>query len=1162
MFSVTSSPLRSNGVDQVPHPLLIEASAGTGKTWTLAHLATRFMLEEDCAPSNLLLVTFTNEAAQSLRGRVRGHLEMVLSFLKTLTEVQKPLPSGADPWQQYFAGKSEEQVQLFLERGHRHLSNLDDIHAQTFHSFAMDYAADRSQVLASGEVEFEQAFREIIAEAALEDKANVRGDDHNIHEGEAAGEDNAQSSPDDEVGFEDLLKISLGQTSRLEALRRIAKRVFDAGYRSNLDNKTIQLLPEGREGHDRMTKLAMYQRDLVLEILERHAELLRKRNITTFSDLISNLSQRLRGPTGHVLRDEIRSQFDVVMIDEFQDTDPVQWGIFSSLFLDVPETRLIAVGDPKQSIYSFRSASVETFISVRKQCESRGVDVVTLDTNHRSDPSILKGLNSFFDGSDFHYEVEEAADPPKIPYVPVHASAEKVDGENLIGAGSKKRGPIHLRLGKGNEDAVIGEVGEYIALLQDAGQKLSSIVVLCYNNRKCNEVHRALGKRGIPSVTSADNSVFTSDAALHARVLLGALSSPERTGLSAALVATWFAPLTAAGSDITVPALVAEFQQFGVAAIVRFMRRPEVLRRVIGLREGDRHITDLLQITELMAVDCHAMRSLSLVHNWLLDAMEEDEIPESEAVRRLPTEGEAVRIMTTHAAKGLEFDTVLVPYLSANWGVPSRSGDNFELLSWLEAEKAVIDAGSGIEWGNVEERRLRSLAMVQGEYRRSAYVALTRAAHHLVVWSATQDKKPLKGEFIRMVYDRTDGEPSKVRNRSIREAEQLFESRESKNLSDVESVVKSDQAMDLARKYFESTPQIYLAEIGSGDVMSGLQKPFLPPEVNQGGGGDGPELTTPTSRVAPKVAWEKRRWSYTAISDQLKAAGQTFIDGSDEVTGGIDEERNGAQPVNAVLASVRNVFGDLAGNKLGVAVHTMLDNAVGKTSSVDEKIVYEALEANGFSPQAIESNMATIRSSVELIATRPLFGVLEGTTLQNLDATRLVSELRFTMSVGAEPMALRLANAVDVVLRDDYSGPEGRGLFHSYFANRDWSNGGATDGFLVGSMDLVVQRPDGRFYIVDYKTDQLGGAVRPYSPEAMAAVMERQHYVIQALVYSVALHRYLSRTLEGYSAEQHFGGCGYYFVRVAGDANAEPEDGFFSWRLSPDAVVNASKAMR
>ena len=165
------------------------------------------------------------------------------------------------------------------------------------------------------------------------------------------------------------------------------------------------------------------------------------------------------------------------------------------------------------------------------------------------------------------------------------------------------------------------------------------------------------------------------------------------------------------------------------------------------------------------------------------------------------------------------------------------------------------------------------------------------------------------------------------------------------------------------------------------------------------------------------------------------------------------------------------------------------------------------------------------------------------------------------MAVGDQPSNRRLADAADAVLREDHSGVHGGGVFASYFAHQSWLDAGASEGFLVGSMDLVVRRPDGKFVIVDYKTDQLAGSDRPYSPAAMSEAMERQHYVMQALVYSVALHRFLTRTLEGYEPTKHLGGCGYYFVRVVGDPKAAPEDGFFSWDLSPDAVALASKAM-
>ncbi|MDE3065641.1 MAG: PD-(D/E)XK nuclease family protein, partial [Acidobacteriota bacterium] len=152
-------------------------------------------------------------------------------------------------------------------------------------------------------------------------------------------------------------------------------------------------------------------------------------------------------------------------------------------------------------------------------------------------------------------------------------------------------------------------------------------------------------------------------------------------------------------------------------------------------------------------------------------------------------------------------------------------------------------------------------------------------------------------------------------------------------------------------------------------------------------------------------------------------------------------------------------------------------------------------------------------------------------------------------------------DAVGAVLAADRSGEDGRGLFAPYlsaplaFADR------LSEGFLVGSLDLTVRGRDGRYRIVDYKTDQLAGAQRPYAPAGMAAHMAAHHYPLQALFYAVALHRFLRSRLAGYDPERHLGGVDYFFVRVVGDASSEPGDGLLTWAITPGAVAAASDAL-
>jgi len=239
----------------------------------------------------------------------------------------------------------------------------------------------------------------------------------------------------------------------------------------------------------------------------------------------------------------------------------------------------------------------------------------------------------------------------------------------------------------------------------------------------------------------------------------------------------------------------------------------------------------------------------------------------------------------------------------------------------------------------------------------------------------------------------------------------------------------------------------------------------------------------------------------------------------------------------------------------------MLDDLVGNASPEFGEVVQVTLLKGGFREDQVDENLSVITTSLESIFERPLHGVLDEVTLGSLEKDRIASEMRFTLALGESVRTDRLKAMASAIVNYDTSGDNGRGLFHDYFTERHWESAGLDQGFLVGSLDLVAQRSDGAFVIVDYKTDQIGGNDRPFAFSAMRSIMAKEHYPLQAALYAIALHRYLEGAMEGYDPRTHLGGCGYYFLRVIGDEKAAPEDGFLSWPISPDAVVKASLAL-
>ena len=1124
-FDVATSPLRrTDGHDAVPHPLLIEASAGSGKTWTLAHLAVRFMLEDGVTPDELLLVTFTRDAARELRGRVRVHLRQVLELLERF-EAGTAVPGQA--WERYFAALDPRRRAHLLVAGRERLATLDELHAQTIDSFAAEHAEGAARTTTQAKRQWRQACNEIIAAHAL-------------------------ASPEDAALLE--------RHATLDTVRVVARALYDAGLRVNEGRVTappsLVVLPTGNDPDvDEATRAARVQRDLAVGIVARFGELLRDVRATTFSDVMLGLLERTRdaGSAAYIAR--MRQRFRVIMIDEFQDTNHLQWEIFTRLFLDAPETRLVVVGDPKQAIYLFRSGSVETFLAVRSMCETRGVPITTLPDNHRSDPALLACVNQFFDGASFRYDVDDR-DDLAIGFTPARAFLDGNETPHGLALGDGSA-PMHLRVGRKDDAMVRREVADYVALVHARGVPYSAVAVLCRTRYQCLEIQHHLSRRGIPATTSADESVATSRAAFQLRLLLVALADPDESAHTEVLRVSWFREALGRDGepDELVNRLVEEFSLHGVAAIARFVHHRSVLTTVMSLRDGERHVTDLWHLSEMLGVECRTVRSLPLVLDWLDDLASADDAGPGVRARRLETESDAVRVMTVHKAKGLEFDTVLVPYLNEQYPRIDADGSR-SLRQWVDVDHVVVDAGSGIEWGDPVARNRRVIASNLAEHRRLAYVALTRAKRHLVVWLAVATRQPLGGEFARLVFDRAASPPA-LTARPLDEVWPLF--MDSKRDLDAtgERALKRDPTAAL-RGLWGPQSRFTIYAIGDGLVGAAVERAAAPVAARE------PRVFAAAS--APSIDWQRRRWSYTDLAKTLKSNAPVLSEPDDqsERAGGYDEtvrEVDGSDLAGDVSPGVRSVFGSLAGARLGAAVHALLERLVGAEVRDSRALALAVLEREGFAASEVADNLETVLASTTALLQRPTAPLLDGLALGELARRDVAREMRFVLALGERGRRERLAAAARAMLEFDRSGPDEDGLFRDYFARLARDADGLDEGFLIGSLDLVLRRGDGRFAIVDYKTDQLPGAERPYARTRLHASMEHEHYPLQALLYSIALHRHLRGTLRDYDPARHLAGVGYYYLRVVGDSSAHPEDGLAEWLVTPAAVASASDAL-
>ncbi|MFI5052100.1 MAG: UvrD-helicase domain-containing protein [Acidimicrobiales bacterium] len=1119
-FDVMSSPLRVEGRDAVPQPLLVEAGAGSGKTWTLAHLATRFMIEDGVEPGEMLLVTFTRDAARELRGRVRDHLSEVIEFLE-----DPAATGGGAPWRDHLARRwVEDGARMRDLRRARHCrATLDALHARTIHSFAAVNVVTSGARSDDGRL-WRQAVNGTLSRWALERPELLAGDEVD--------------------------------RATLDA---VANALYQAGVRRGETATAVRVEPAGPGGDtpgNGAERTARVQRDMAREIVARFSDLLLQAGRTSYADLVVALADRLEHRDAQRFVAELRATFRVVMIDEFQDTDPLQWHVFREVFLDAPATRLVLVGDPKQAIYGFRSGAVETFLEVRDYCRSRGIPGATLGTNYRSTPALVDAVNRLFVGTDFHYPLAERAEPV-IGFTPARAERADLDPAARVGPGVAS---LHLRAAKyasTNDERTLEEVAAYVGRARAAGYAYRDVAVLCWSNRQCAAVHRHLSRQRIPSVTASGESIFACPAATQLRLLLRALASPEDVGLTEALRVTWFRGRHAADPSSGemgrwVTQLSGEFARVGVGAVTRFLRSRAVEEVVLGTRDGERNLTDLHHLGELLGRECDGLRSVALVVDWLDAASTSLDADEAVTARRLETESDAVRVLTVHKSKGQEFAVVLLPFVRESYRAVGTGRD--ALQRWVEGGVTVVDAGSGVAWGDASDvaaRRLRTEAAQAGERRRFLYVALTRARDAAVLWCALPRNTPFSGELTRLLFDRAESPAgSSVRNRTIGEVRDHFVGATKTSPLDERLVAARADPAGALRATFADTPTIEVFTLGADPV----------PAV--GAGATGPDVVAASAFVAgraPGLAYERRRWSYSAVAADLKATaeGDAELDdapGLDEAaaTDGaeLDDER--------VREDVAGVFGSLAGPGLGVLVHQVLDAVLAHPEASVDDLVTGAFAREAGRLGATAGDVARVAASLRELLGRPLVPTLAGRTLADLAPGDVATEMRFTLALAGPPSPERLVAALAAVGRLDQSGEDGRGLFADYLGAGWPVEGQLSEGFLVGSLDLTVRGVDGRYRIVDYKTDQLPGARRPYAPARLRRHMEAAHYPLQALFYSVALHRFLRHRLAGYDPAHHLGGVDYLFVRVVGDGSAQGDDGVAAWPISPVAVAAAS----
>ena len=1148
----------------------LEASAGTGKTYALTALIVRYVAERGITADQLLVVTFTRAAVTELRDRTRSMLDIAAQALlpnadladtpQWLIEVVRAATS---------AGRTEQQRRHLLDA----IARFDELTITTIHGFCQQALGQLGLRAGNNpDAALVDNSADIVAEVCRDLLISQLADNP------ALLSDNSSKNATTPKQVE---------TSLIDAVSMV------------IGNPGARLVPTAETAlvEDDITEaLAMRWSDLVLHACAEVKSRQPARGEIGYDSLITDLHDALLDPVhGPAVAEQLSARFSVVLIDEFQDTDRVQWQVFQTAFASEV---LITVGDPKQAIYRFRGADVHAYLNAVDQA-----NVFSLATNHRSDQQLLLGIEHLLAGA--------TLGDPRIKFLPV----QPCDTAPFNALGNEAAVQLHAVLPR---DGLLSKNGKQLAMpkvravvlghlvrriihllehdtITAAGSteptpvRPGDIAVLVSAHSNAEHVAAALRQAGIPAVRTRTGSVLSTPAVMQWRLLLTALANPSHAPAVRGASLGWFLAANPAAfcgpdADATLSAMqerVANMAQrlhrVGLASMYDEEKaRPELLPSILRLEQGERHLTDLDHIAELLANALPAGAEAGQVLRVLDELVTSTDERSEPTMRRIESDALAVQITTIHSAKGLEYPIVLLPFgfkkpnnLKKPYSYTSPDGARtIDLASSVAWDQGLLDPDDASSTSDQDARERQAKLDNEGDDLRLLYVALTRAQHRLEVWWASTWQAN-KSALARILLDREgDGpvlnsfSPRVKVGKSIKETALAYQATTMQGVLDQLSVLATTSGGAISLN--EVLDHASVSRWAGADVQSSIAL-----ATASTGGRHG--LTNPN--------W--KRWSFTRLGNTIDTIAHGGADHAAfaPIRGGADEPTSAADGVIADTGSrttprspqsgavVAHLANAVAGASFGTFVHTVLE----ELDFTSDKLDTDVLTLVAHHAQRDGLNIDTEQVAAGLIAAlhTPLGPLFNQLTLRDFSPENRLSELNFDFPINAgaaaadHPMPTRAI--ADILLRTlpltDPVRPYAELL-------ADETNGIKISGWMNGSIDAVFRVPHNgahKYLVVDYKTNRLHvpGASDPiaaYAPQKLVPSMQEHRYPLQALLYTVALHRYLRWRLgSGYDPDQHLGGVGYLFVRgMVGPLTPQVNEvchGVFSWRPPTEAIL-------
>lgn len=1195
---------------------LLEASAGTGKTFALAHLTLRLLTERAIPLRRLLVVTFTDAAAAELRERIGRRLQQALSGLQD--PAWEPPDAVLADWlaerrRTSSAGQTEMRLLLALE-------DLDGADITTIHGFcqrslqrhALEAQRPPGLTLDSeGDTLLEQVVHSYWQGQVL------RLPPHLIRGLSSQGMKpktlrsllrTLDSDPGleldplpEELPLDTALDATLPEVWRrrwhgfthqwhqrgpalMEALLAQAREWKQAGVKDyapyvlkEKDSKSrgavdTFIASHGGQGdpppYDRVLAQAMLktflhpgtfckiareaegwgprpihlpERPLMEAVAEMvdgpaelallHAchwgrrELARRRQglgLCSYGELLSALDPGAEATTPTPLLTAVAGRYSAALIDEFQDTDPIQWRILRLAFGGGGHL-LVMVGDPKQAIYRFRGGDLATYLAARSAAQSR----YQMRDNRRSTPELIAALNAFF---------ERGLPRSQLAMPILEAKAARGgDGQvpmELLWLGRSPTLPTSSEV----EVLLPAQMATYVAqllanpprLLESTGERALEPDDICFlvgTHTQAEDLRQALQQLGIASRLVSQADVFATLAASALQRLLDALADPADANrlrlLAASPLVGWDAqtlqeapPLQWSGLAARLQRVAQVWPQQGLLGSLGAVLAPE---QMASLARGGRFLADLQQVAELVQQRVHRERlGPHATARWLrrrrhaeLERVPEAEQTHSDKVRH------AVSVVTVHRSKGLEYPVVICPYLWLDGGKGKGEGRRWHPGPDLPPR---LDLHRNRSWGKGYLAERDHQVAQEAERERLAYVALTRAMHRLVLaWV------PAKGRECNPLY------PWLFVNDPVPDVEERW--------PEIGSLQVWRQRLEeeIARRHLP-------LDLGNAPDHGAGSVPSFPPAGSQITLATGPVPTGSLYRGWGRSSYTS--WTHgSANNETTRLPVEAMEEGRDTSDPGPQDTRDPG-PQEAALPEEQlptpeamawpalGPWADLPrGSGFGECLHRVLeqiDYGCALPGPAFQALVSHELRRAGLDERSADPLLGAIH---QMLGT-PFGGELGSLRPADLEARARLNELHFDLSLHH----VRAADLARAFL--DHPG----GAFGEAYAKALSQLPVNHCGFLTGSIDLVFSIPgNGQWWVLDWKSNWLGrrdGQGRTlscgpgdYGTEALKSLMASHHYPLQAHLYLVALHRYLAWRLPAYCPEQHLGGYAYVFVR-------------------------------